>query len=136
MSASNWRRARTVSNSPRPRCSSRGSDCRSGASLDRPNERGFRQRSLASPHPASPRRWLRRLAIAVVSLVALLAVSYSVLTSRAFFKGVILPKAGQALHARVTVADAVIRPFSMVTLRDLKVETTGTEPLLTAREVR
>jgi hypothetical protein len=52
------------------------------------------------------------------------------------FKSVILPKASQSLNAQIAVDDADISPFSAVTLRGLRVQTTGTEPLLTAQEVR
>jgi uncharacterized protein involved in outer membrane biogenesis len=94
--------------------------------------------STASPVSATPkpRRWLRRLGLGIGGLLALLVVLYFVVTSGAFFKGVILPKVGAALNAQVTVSDASISPFSQVTLRDLKVLTTGAEPLVTAQEVR
>src|SRR5205823_1023132 len=61
---------------------------------------------------------------------------YFIVTSTAFLKGVILPRAGQSLHADITVQDASISPFSHVTLRKLSVKTTGAEPLITAEEVR
>ncbi len=66
----------------------------------------------------------------------LLVVAYFVVTSSAFFKGVILPRVGRSMNAQVTVADASISPFSQVHLRQLKVQTTGSEPLLQAEEVR
>jgi hypothetical protein len=66
----------------------------------------------------------------------LLVVAYFVVTSSAFFKGVILPRAGKAVGSQITVADASISPFSQVHLPQLKVQTTGTEPLLQAEEVR
>jgi uncharacterized protein involved in outer membrane biogenesis len=91
--------------------------------------------STPSGTPA-PRRWLRRLGWAGGALIALLVVVYFVCTSSAFLKGVILPKVSESLHARVTISDASISPFSQVRLRDLKVETVGTEPLVTAQEVR
>jgi hypothetical protein len=40
------------------------------------------------------------------------------------------------MNAQVTVESASISPFSSVGLRGLKVQTTGTEPLVTAKEVR
>src|SRR5690348_1128419 len=84
-----------------------------------------------------PRRgWLRKLGWVALILVLLLVVLYFVVTSSAFFKGVILPKVSKSLNATVTVADASIHPFSGVDLRQVKVQTTGTEPLLTADEVR
>ncbi|HXJ72632.1 MAG TPA: hypothetical protein VNM37_07255, partial [Candidatus Dormibacteraeota bacterium] len=89
-----------------------------------------------NPGRPKPRRWLRRLGIGAGSVLVLFVAAYFVLTSGAFFKGVILPKVGQAIHATITVSDASISPFSHVILRDLKVQTTGTEPLVTAQEVR
>ena len=84
----------------------------------------------------SPRRWPRRLAIAAAAIILLLAAGYFVLTSAAFLKGFILPRVSSALNAQVTIADATINPFSAVTLRELKVQTSGPEPIVTAREVR
>lgn len=73
----------------------------------------------------------------IVGILALLVVvGYFVATSSAFFKGVILPRVSKALNAQVTVSDASISPFSQVVLHDLKVQTTGSEPLVTAPEVR
>ncbi|MDB6064569.1 MAG: hypothetical protein JWR26_777 [Pedosphaera sp.] len=87
---------------------------------------------------ASPKRrgWLRILAWLLVALIILVVVLYFVATSSAFFKGVILPKVSKSLNATVTVSDATISPFSQVVLHDVKVQTTGPEPLLTATEVR
>lgn len=87
----------------------------------------------ASP---KPRRWLRWLALGAGTVVVLLVVTYFVVTSTGFFKGVVLPKVSAAMNAQVTVSDARISPFSQVTLKDLKVVTSGTEPLVTASEVR
>jgi hypothetical protein len=69
-------------------------------------------------------------------VIVLLVVAYFVGTSAAFFKGVILPKVSKSMNAQITVTDASISPFSQVVLRDLKVQTTGTEPLVAAPEVR
>ncbi len=82
------------------------------------------------------RRWLRWLAIAAGALVVLVVATYFVVTSAGFLKGVILPKVSAAMNAQVTISDAEIRPFSHVVLKNLKVVTTGTEPLVTASEVR
>jgi hypothetical protein len=76
------------------------------------------------------------LALLFCVLVALIIVAYFVGTSSAFFKGMILPKASAALNANITVSDASISPFHEVVLKDLKVQTTGSEPLVTAPEVR
>jgi type II secretion system protein N len=78
----------------------------------------------------------RRLLIIMAVLLLLLVVAYFVVTSSGFFKGFILPRVGKAMNAEITVADASISPFSQVVLDKLKVQTTGTEPLLTADQVR
>jgi uncharacterized protein involved in outer membrane biogenesis len=69
-------------------------------------------------------------------LVVLLVVVYFVATSSGFLKGVILPRVSKAMNAQITLTDASISPFSQVVLRGLKVQTTGTEPLVSAAEVR
>jgi len=92
--------------------------------------------NVLTPAPRNRRGWLRTLIWVFGILVVLLVVAYFVGTSSAFFKGVILPKAGAAINASVTVSDASISPFKEVVLHNLKVQTTGTEPLLKAPEVR
>src|SRR5215469_11900010 len=89
-----------------------------------------------SPAPKKRRSWLRLLLGIVAVLVVLLVVVYFVATSSAFLKGVVLPRAGKAMNANITVSDASISPFSQVILHDLKVQTTGTEPLVSAQEAR
>ena len=83
-----------------------------------------------------PRRWLRWLGYSVGGLLLILVLAYFVGTSGWALKSVILPKVSSAMNAKVTVEDASLSPFSAVTLRGLKVETTGTEPLVSAKEVR
>jgi len=89
-----------------------------------------------SSSPAKRSTWRRKLLFICGGLFVLLVAAYFVLTSSAFFKGVILPRAGQALGGQVTVADASLSPFSKIHFRQLKVQTTGAEPLLVAEEVR
>ena len=60
---------------------------------------------------------------------------YFVATSSGFFKSFILPRVSKAVGAEITVSDATISPFSEVVLHNLKVQSTGAEPLLTATEV-
>src|SRR5262249_1313831 len=92
----------------------------------------------ANVSPPAPRRrtWPRKLALVFGVLVVLLVVLYFVATSGASFKGVFLPKVSKALNAEVTVSDASISPFSQVVLRNLKVQTAGANPVVTAQEVR
>jgi uncharacterized protein involved in outer membrane biogenesis len=92
--------------------------------------------NISSSAPRKPRGWLRIFALILGLLVVLLIVGYFVGTSSAFLKGFILPRVSKSLNAQVTVADASISPFSQVVLHDLKVQTTGPDPLVTAPEVR
>ena len=92
--------------------------------------------TLNAPAPRKRGGWLRKLAWGAGILILLLVVAYFVATSSAFFKGVILPRVSKAIKADITVSDASISPFKQVVLRNLKVQTTGAEPLLTAPEVR
>ncbi|HYE30728.1 MAG TPA: hypothetical protein VEH27_04825 [Methylomirabilota bacterium] len=93
---------------------------------------------MADTSSDAPRKksWGRRLGIILGVLLALLVVTYLVVTSSAFFKGVIVPKIGAALNANLQVQDASIRPFSGVTLKGVKLQTTGPDPVVTADEVR
>ena len=86
--------------------------------------------------PAKRSSWRRKLLFISGGLFLLLVVTYFVVTSSAFFKGVILPRASKAIGGQITVAEASISPFSQVHLRRLNVQTTGTEPLLQAEEMR
>jgi uncharacterized protein involved in outer membrane biogenesis len=86
--------------------------------------------------PRRRRGWLRAIGWVAGILIVLVIVLYFVATSSAFLKGVILPRASKAVGAEITVSDASISPFSQVVLHDLKVRTTGTEPLVSAQEVR
>jgi hypothetical protein len=69
-------------------------------------------------------------------LLLLVVVAYFVGTSSAFVKGVILPKASASMNAKITVGDISVSPFSQVYIRQLRVETKGAEPLVTAEEAR
>ena len=91
---------------------------------------------VSSPAPRKRRRWLRVLAWLVGLFVLLLVVVYFVGTSSAVFKGVILPRLSKTINADVTVTDASISPFKQVVLHNFKVQSKGTEPLVTASEVR
>lgn len=86
--------------------------------------------------PIRKRRWGRRVIILLAVIIVPLVVGYFVATSESFFKKIILPRASKSLNAKITVADASIRPFSQVILRGVKVETTGREPLATIQEAR
>ena len=85
---------------------------------------------------APKRRWLKKLGIIAGAPVVLLVIAWFVVTSDAFFKGSILPRIGKAMNATLTADSASISPFSQVTLRGVKLQTTGAEPLLTVTELR
>ncbi len=77
----------------------------------------------------------KKLGIVFGIILILVVVLYFVVTSTAFFKGVILPRVSKAVGADVTVADASISPFSRVELRQLKVQPPTGEPILQADQV-
>ncbi|HXG48291.1 MAG TPA: hypothetical protein VNO52_11755, partial [Methylomirabilota bacterium] len=79
---------------------------------------------------------LRRFLFGLAGLVLLLAACYLTVTSSFFLKSVILPRVGEALRARVTVADAALSPFSRLVLHDLRIEPDAGEPLLAVGEMR
>lgn len=87
---------------------------------------------------AKPRRkrWLLWFGLGAAGLVALLAVAWWVITSNAFFQAVILPRVGRALHARIEVGEAEIRPFHGIVLRRIRIQPDDGEPLLEATELR
>jgi uncharacterized protein involved in outer membrane biogenesis len=88
----------------------------------------------------SPRRQpIRRgkfIGILAGIILASMVLGYFVVTSTAFLRGIVLPRVSKSMRAKITVADSTLKPFSQVYLKGLKVETTGSEPLLTAEEVR
>jgi hypothetical protein len=87
--------------------------------------------SSSSNSTGKPSGLKKKLLIAAGILLLLPIILYFVLTSSAFIKGFVLPKASQTLNAQITVDDLSVSAFSSVSLRGLKVNTTG-EPLLTA----
>jgi len=86
--------------------------------------------------PPRKRRGLRIFGIIIAVIVVLLVAFYFVGTSEAFFKSAILPRVSKSMNATITVEKASISPFSHVLMRNVKVVTTGSEPLLTAQEIR
>jgi uncharacterized protein involved in outer membrane biogenesis len=80
--------------------------------------------------------WPKKLGIAAAILVVLLVAVYFFATSATFLKSFVLPRVSTAMNANVQVQDASIHPFSGVTLQNIKVQTIGSEPLLTAAEAR
>ncbi|MGA2279163.1 MAG: AsmA family protein [Verrucomicrobiota bacterium] len=86
------------------------------------------------------RSWLQR-ALPIAAwvagvLVILTLVAYLVVTSPGFIKRVILPRVSAAIHADVTVTDISVHPFSKITVRGLKVQAKGQEPVITAPGAR
>lgn len=77
----------------------------------------------------------KKLGIALGVILLLVVVLYFVVTSTAFFKGVILPRVSKAVGADVTVADASISPFSKVKMQKLKVQKPNEDPMLQADQV-
>ncbi|HMP83859.1 MAG TPA: hypothetical protein PKA41_14260, partial [Verrucomicrobiota bacterium] len=81
--------------------------------------------------------WLKILGLVGGVGVVLIAVLYFVVTSGAFFKGVILPKIGKSLNSQLAVSDASISPFSQVVLRDISLIPNGSDkPAFVAKELK
>lgn len=89
-----------------------------------------------APGPRKRRHWLRVLVWAIAVVIALVVILYFVVTSPAFLKREVLPRASSLLNANVTVSSASIHPFSEIVLRDLKVQPTNQPAVVTAPEVR
>jgi uncharacterized protein involved in outer membrane biogenesis len=70
-----------------------------------------------------------------LGLVALVLLSYFVLSNSLFLKAVVLPRIAAATGTRLEVADISLRPFSRLQLKQVRVETTGEPPLFRAEEV-
>ena len=79
--------------------------------------------------------WGKRIGVTLGVLALFLVVLYFIATSSGFVKAFVLPKVGAALNAKVTADQVTLRPFSSIQLRNLRVDTTGPEPLLTAEEL-
>ncbi len=95
---------------------------------------------MNEPVPYSPppkkRGWLKKLGLAAAVCLVLLVAAYFTVTSAAFLKAVVLPRAGKALGVTLTLEDASLSPFSQVTLKGLKIQAAGAEPLLQVGELR
>ncbi|WCJ60002.1 AsmA family protein [Fontisphaera persica] len=85
--------------------------------------------------PAAGRRWLKWLGLAAGAVVILLVAAYLVLTSGWFVKSVVLPRAGEAMQARLSAEEAQVSPWSGVVLGGFKMETTGGTPLLAVKRL-
>jgi uncharacterized protein involved in outer membrane biogenesis len=96
--------------------------------------------TIASLTIEKQRSWLQRAlpigAWVAGALVILTLVAYLVVTSSGFIKRVILPRVSAAIHADVSVTDISVHPFRKITVRGLKVQAKGQEPVITAPEVR
>ncbi|MEW6303010.1 MAG: AsmA family protein [Verrucomicrobiota bacterium] len=92
---------------------------------------------MADKIEPSGKRWglRKKLAVGFGGVVLLAAGLYAFATSAMFVKSFVLPKVGSALNAKISVEDVSVSPFSAVSLRGLKVETTG-EPLLQAKSAQ
>ncbi|HAM70066.1 MAG TPA: hypothetical protein DCM86_00290, partial [Verrucomicrobiales bacterium] len=91
----------------------------------------------AAPRPTPLRSlWLRRGLVGAALLVVLIILLYFVGLSSPFLRGFVLPRVGKALHATLTAEEVSLSPFSSLTLRGLRIQTSGEIPLLTTPEVR
>ncbi len=89
----------------------------------------------STDRPRKKRGILFKLSMVLLVLVVLVVVAFFVVTSRAFFKGVILPKVGASMNSDITVSSASIG-LSEVVLNDLKLVPHGRPQLVQAQQVR
>ncbi len=80
--------------------------------------------------------WGKRIGVGAAALVFLVLVAYFVGTSSAFIKGVVLPRAGTSMNAKITAEAVELSPFSQLVIRQLRVQTIGDKPLFEAQEIR
>ncbi|MBM3846449.1 MAG: hypothetical protein FJ405_09210, partial [Verrucomicrobia bacterium] len=88
-----------------------------------------------SQPPASARRVPKMIALCAIGLLGFVLLAYFVVTSNGFLKAFVLPRVGKSLGAALTADSLSISPLSSARIRDLKVSTGGTEPLLSVNEV-
>ncbi|HTI99808.1 MAG TPA: AsmA family protein [Dongiaceae bacterium] len=91
--------------------------------------------SAPASAPRKRRRWPLILGCVVGGLFLLLLVGYFVVTSQGFLKSFVLPRVGKAINATVTADAIAFHPFHELDLQNLKVQTAGAEPCVTAAEV-
>ncbi len=68
-------------------------------------------------------------------LIFLLLVGYFVASSSWFLQSVIVPRIGKAMNSTLTIGDLELRPFSEITLAQVKLTPNGAEPLFEAKRV-
>ena len=85
--------------------------------------------------PSKPSR-LRRPAIVVAVLVAILVVTGLVVTSGPFLRAVVIPRIGASLGSDLTVGDIRLRPFSSLDVRTIRLTPQGGETLFAADALR
>ncbi len=94
------------------------------------------EKSQTGSEDGAPRSsLLRRLSIVAGILIVLSVVLFFVATSGGFIRAVVLPRVGDAINAKLTAGEISLSPFSQLRLRQVKVETTGAEPVFQAEEV-
>ncbi len=78
----------------------------------------------------------RRWPLILGGFAAFLVALYFVLTSALFLRAVVVPQIASSLNSELTVEGLSLRPFSSLTLRQVKLTPRGAETLATAEEVR
>jgi uncharacterized protein involved in outer membrane biogenesis len=85
--------------------------------------------------PTSTMSRSTKLIRAGLFLIFLLLVAYFVLTSSWFLQSVIVPRIGRAMNCTLSVGDLEVRPFSEVTLTQIKLTPNGADTLFEAKRV-
>lgn len=84
------------------------------------------------PHTSRSTKAMR----ALLFLIFLLLVGYFVLTSSWFLQSVVVPRIGQAMNCTLTVSDLEVRPFSEVTITQVKLTPNGADTLFEAKRIQ
>lgn len=79
---------------------------------------------------------VRKFCVVAGICLAVLVGFYLTVTSSMFLKAVVLPRVGAALNANITAEELALSPFSKLTVKNLSVVTTGSEPVLSINEAR
>lgn len=74
----------------------------------------------------------RHFPILAAAVIVVLLALYFMVSSSAFLKAFVVPRVGKALNARLTVDKVSLSPFSKLVVENVKVETTGLQPVIQA----
>jgi len=78
----------------------------------------------------------RRILVGGAAIFGLGIISYFLLTSGMFLRGMVLPRVGAMLNAKLTAQEITLSPWSELVARQVKLETRGKDPVAEFDELR